>query len=63
MALITLILVIALVGFLCWLILMIPMPAIFRNVIFGVVAVFLIVWLLQHLGVHTPGLPDLRLLK
>ena len=62
-SLVTLVLVIAIVGFLCWLILQLPMPPIFRNVIIGVISIFLIIWLLQHLGVRTPGLPDLRLMK
>lgn len=57
---IVLILTIALVGFVVWLILQIPMPGVFRNVIIGVVAVLLILWILQQLGVHT-GVPVLRL--
>ena len=60
MGLIELILVLALVGFVVWLILQIPMPPPFRNVIIGIVAVFLILYVLQMLGVHT-GIPTLRL--
>lgn len=60
MSLITLALTIALVGFFCWLIQQIPMPAVFHNIIIGIVCVVLILWVLQVMGVHT-GLPTLRL--
>ena len=59
----SLILALALVGFCVWLILQIPMPQVFRNVIIGIVVVALIVYLLQWLGVNTLGLPHLRLMK
>lgn len=48
-----LILVLAITGFACWLILQIPMPAIFKNIIFGLMAFVLVIWLLQMLGIDT----------
>lgn len=56
---ITLILTIAVFGFIAWLVLQIPMPAIFRSVLLGVMCLLLVVWVLQVLGVPT-GLPRLR---
>lgn len=57
---IEIILMLAIVGFCVWLVLQIPMPDVFRKIIIGVVAVFLILWVLQQLGVST-GFPRLRL--
>ena len=54
------IVVLAVAGFLCWLVLQIPMPAPFRNIIIGVMCLFLVLWLLQQLGVNT-GLGHLSL--
>lgn len=48
-----LILVLAIVGFLCWLVLQIPMLPIFRNVILGLMVIVLIIWVLQVFGVNT----------
>ena len=53
MSLLMLVLTIAIVGFLVWLVLQIPMPGVFHNVIIGVVCVVLVLWLLQKLGVVT----------
>lgn len=50
MGLIELILAIALVGFIVWIVLQIPMPAPFRNLIVGIVVFAVIIWLLQ--GFH-----------
>lgn len=50
MGLIELILVIAIIGVLTWLILQLPMPQPFKNIIIAVVAIFVILWLLQNLG-------------
>jgi hypothetical protein len=58
--LVSLVLILALVGFVIWVILQLPMPTVFRNVILGIVTVILILWVLQAIGVHT-GLPHLRL--
>lgn len=45
------VLVIAVVGLIVWLITTyIPMPAIFKTVIYVICAVVLILWLLRHLG-------------
>ncbi len=53
MSLLTLIIVLAVAGFLSWLVLQIPMPAPFRNIIIGVVCLFLVLWVLQQFGVNT----------
>ncbi len=47
---IELILTLAIFGFLVWVILQIPMPAPFKNIILGVVCFFIVVWLLRSLG-------------
>jgi hypothetical protein len=60
MSLISLILALAICGFLAWLVLQIPVPAPVRNIIVAVICVFLVIWLLQQFGVDT-GLPTLRL--
>ena len=60
MSLVAMIVVLAVAGFLCWLVLQIPMPAPFRNIIIGVMCLFLVLWLLQQLGVNT-GLGHLSL--
>lgn len=59
MNLIHLLLVIAFVGFICWIILQIPMPGIFRNVILGLLGFAVVIWALQILGVST-GFTALR---
>jgi hypothetical protein len=51
-----LILVLAICGFAAWLVLQVPMPTIFRNVIFGIMVILLVIWTLQTLGVNT-GFP------
>lgn len=50
---ISILITIALTGFIVWLILQIPMPAVFQKVIIGVVALILVLWVLQTLGIHT----------
>lgn len=60
MSILSLILGIALCGFIVWLCLQIPMPSQFKNIIVAVVGVVLILWVLQQLGVST-GLPAIRL--
>jgi hypothetical protein len=60
MSLIALVLTLAIVGFVLWLILQIPMPYLVRQIIVGVVCLFMILWVLQVTGlVHE--LPYLRL--
>lgn len=49
----SLILGIALIGFVVWLILLIPMPDQFRKVIIAVACVLAVLWALQTLGIHT----------
>lgn len=50
----------AAMGFLVWIILQIPMPQIFRNIIVGVVAFAVVIWVLQHLGLVS-GFRSLRI--
>jgi hypothetical protein len=59
MSILSLLITIALVGFIVWLILQIPMPQPFRNIIVGIVVLILVLYVLQILGFHT-GLPALR---
>lgn len=60
MPLVTLILALALVGFLLWLILTyIPMPEPFKKVLVVLVIVVLVIWLMQLLGVVGPAVPRL----
>lgn len=60
MTILTLLLSIALVGFIVWLIVQIPMPQQFRTIIIAVCCVALVLYLLQSFGVVT-GLPHMRL--
>ena len=54
MTLVTIIITLALVGFLSWLVItFIPMPAIFRSLIVGLLCLFMVLWLLQSFGVPT----------
>lgn len=55
-----LVLAVAAVGFLVWIILQIPMPQIFRNIIIGVVAFAAVIWVLQHFGLVS-GFRSLRI--
>ena len=57
----TLILYLALVGFVVWLIVRyIPMPEVIRNVILAVVVVCMILYLLSALGIADMRLPRVR---
>jgi len=60
---ITFVLSIALVGFLVWLILQIPMPQPFQKIIIAIVCIFMILWLLQLLGVSLPGVPRIGIFQ
>jgi len=55
-----LLLVLAIFGFIGWLITQIPMPSIFRNIIIGIMSILAILWALQVFGVHT-GFPRVTL--
>jgi hypothetical protein len=57
--LISIILGLAVAGFLVWLILQIPAPPIFKNIIMGVVVLCLILWVLRGLG-YGGALPQWR---
>jgi len=59
-ALIPVLITIALVGFIVWLILQIPMPPPFHKVIIAIVCVVLVLYVLQLFG-FTAGLPAIRL--
>lgn len=50
MSLISLLVVLVIAGFVCWLALQVPMAQPFKNVIIGVICLFLVLWLLQQLG-------------
>lgn len=63
MSILILALILALAGFLVWVILQIPMPMVFKNVILAVVGVCLIIFVLQQFGVNVPGMPVMRLFK
>lgn len=60
MSLISLIVVLAIVGFVLWLVLTyIPMPDVFKKVILVVIVLVLILWLLQVFGITGPSVPRL----
>jgi uncharacterized membrane protein YeaQ/YmgE (transglycosylase-associated protein family) len=56
MSIIALLVTLAIAGFVIYLILQIPMPQVFRNVILGVVCLVLVLWVLQQLGLYNTGL-------
>lgn len=60
MSLISIVITLALAGFICWALLQIPMLIPFKNLIIGIIAFILVVWFLQNLGIET-GLPKMRL--
>ncbi len=60
MSLVSILFTLALIGLITWLFCQIPMPIQIRNIIVAVAVIFLVLWVLQHFGVHT-GLPSLRL--
>lgn len=60
MTLISIIVNLALYGFLVWLVFQIPMPGALKNIICGVAGLIAVLWALQYLGIAT-GLPHLRL--
>jgi len=49
----SLLLTLAIFGFVAWVILQIPMPEPVRNIILGVICLILVIWVLQFLGVET----------
>lgn len=60
-SLLTIVLTLAIVGFIIWLITtLIPMPDKIRQAIYAITLVFVVLWLLQSLGVIT-GFGNLRL--
>ena len=59
MSIIGIILVIVLLGVLCWAVTLLPIAPPFRNLIVAVAVILVILWCLQALGVFT-GLPRLR---
>lgn len=50
MSLISLLVVLVVAGFVSWLVLQVPMPQPFKNIILGVICLFLVLWVLQQLG-------------
>jgi hypothetical protein len=57
---ITILLSVAIAGFLVWIVTQIPMPPVFRNVIIGVACLCLIIWILQVFGLTSFGSPHWR---
>lgn len=59
-SLLAILLVIALVGLVVWLILQLPIPPLFKNLIIGVAAIFVVLWLISLLlgggPIHLPRL-------
>lgn len=56
---ISLIVTLGLIGFVTYLITTyIPMPSIFKTAIYAIVAVFVILWLINILGVHDMPVPS-----
>ncbi len=60
MTLVSLVLTLAIAGFVCWLILQIPMIEPFRKIIIALVIFFLVLWVLQGFGLIS-GISGLRL--
>lgn len=61
MTLITLILVLALIGFLLWTVVTyIPMPEPWKRAVVVIAVIALVLWLLQFLGVVGPTVPRIR---
>lgn len=50
MSLISLLVVLVIVGFVAWALLQIPMPAPFKNIILGVLVLFVVLYVLQSFG-------------
>lgn len=51
---------IAIAGFVAWLVMQIPMPEPFRKILLGIMCLVLVLWLLQAFGIST-GLPRVHL--
>jgi len=60
MSILTIIIAIAVVGFIAWLLTQIPMPQPFRSLIIGIMIFLVVIWLLQQLGVM-PSISALRI--
>ena len=60
MAILPLIIVLAIFGFIVWIILQISMPMVVKNIIIGVATLFVVIFLLQQFNIPT-GLPPLKL--
>ena len=60
MSLLLLVQILAVAWFCCWLATQMPVPPAFKNVVGGVIYLFLVIWVLQMLGIQT-GVPPLSL--
>lgn len=58
----SLIITIVVLGFVAWLIMQIPMPETFRRVVYGLMVLFLILWLLQGFGLSI-GFPLIKTVR
>lgn len=56
MTLLSLVLILIILGFTCWLVLQIPMAPPFPKVIIGVICLFTVIWLLQQFGLVSGNL-------
>lgn len=56
MTLLSLLITLAIAGFIVWIITQIPMPATFRNVLVGIAILAMVIYVLQQFGLDT-GLP------
>ena len=60
MAILPIIILLAIFGFVVWIILQISMPVVVKNIIIGVATLFIVIFLLQQFNIPT-GLPTLKL--
>lgn len=60
MTVLPLIILLAIFGFIVWIVLQISMPAVVKNIIIGVATLFVVIFLLQQFNIPT-GLPPIRL--
>ena len=59
MSIVSILIGLAIIGFICYLIMQIPMLPVFKNVIVGIVIFVLILWLLQQFG-FVGSIPNLK---
>jgi hypothetical protein len=50
MGIIAIVIVLAILGVFCWFLTTLPMPPMFRNLIYAVIAIGMLLWLLDYAG-------------